>query len=960
MIASLLYRASLFQTTQTLECNCEVQACNGTYRLSFDGEMSGRLLTWGNGQDAVRALRAMSTVRSAGITVSNGGSGPVCVPGAKNNHSIVMSAAFGNVPMVGLWSSVVADKSPEYYTTQNTSNVLRITTSDGRDDNLKLCNGVGSCNFATGQCACHFGWVRDPDSGPCGKVEVNSSRWSGIARCPGVSSPTDPFIDQSSRTNYEVRMFVSLNPTYTAVEGPLGADQTSNITVSGIYRFRWRPNSVKGPDIDETTRVLFINLTSNSSAGPLSLDEAKERMFFVDRNPAAPFIGYAPMLNNPGTNFTVWLPIDYEIFQLAMDAHFKRRRLYWSVPGVSGVADGVIYYASLDDTVPPTPIALTVLGGQVRRPRACECIVVAICSGYLHPPAVSDTRASMIALSLFLSRVLFLLQDAFVDPRGLAVHYEQRRVYWVDRNLTGNATSVLRSCNFDGSDPAQVYVYRTVDNHTVSTNLTDLVIDFFHNNTAFFLDSGASGAVIATNLDFPPIFNNDSEVANQFSGFEDVRVITSTYQQIMGDPAYLAIDEVELFVLWSDLELQQIAFARYLASFVDFFSPGVGYEPLNSDKRPGKEYFPVALVFDRGRGSPQWGAYLECFGNGRCAGVEGNWVCECNRGFSGDCLVRACPKGPAWFQEPVVDDVAHDVLVECSNMGVCNRGSGQCECMEGFEGNACERLACQGRVATSSQCYGRGRCLPMRSMARYHRNAQLDPDPVVYGSKASDPNTWDADMIFGCVADEYGSVNGDYNISTPTGPELNRYECSAGYNTRLLDHVFQSPVTNTLIANYTFQREIQQIRCEGYAGYFKLAYRGKETPAIVPNTTAEQLQELLEALPTLGKAMVTFNAEQPVLCSTTRDYVANVTFLSQFGESAALLQVTSNRLRGRPQRVTVTRIQTGTNEGLLECAGFGECNRSTGECECWKYYSSSDGFGNQGTIGDCGFNEVSL
>jgi hypothetical protein len=67
------------------------------------------------------------------------------------------------------------------------------------------------------------------------------------------------------------------------------------------------------------------------------------------------------------------------------------------------------------------------------------------------------------------------------------VHYLQKKIYWIDRNISSQ-NSALRSCYFDGTGYSQVFLYKQIDNHTVSTNVSDLVIDFSHNNTAFFID----------------------------------------------------------------------------------------------------------------------------------------------------------------------------------------------------------------------------------------------------------------------------------------------------------------------------------------------------------------------------------------------------------------------------------------------------------------------------------------
>lgn len=78
-----------------------------------------------------------------------------------------------------------------------------------------------------------------------------------------------------------------------------------------------------------------------------------------------------------------------------------------------------------------------------------------------------------------------------VDPRGIAIHYNEKRIVWVDRNDSLPVSSTVRSCNFDGSHYYQESIYRAgVGNQSeVSTNVTDLVIDFSHNNTVLFIDS---------------------------------------------------------------------------------------------------------------------------------------------------------------------------------------------------------------------------------------------------------------------------------------------------------------------------------------------------------------------------------------------------------------------------------------------------------------------------------------
>ena len=90
--------------------------------------------------------------------------------------------------------------------------------------------------------------------------------------------------------------------------------------------------------------------------------------------------------------------------------------------------------------------------------------------------------------------------------------------------------------------------------------------------------------------------------------------------------------------------------------------------------------------------------------------------CECATGFTGgDCSLRTCPTGQSWFGYPSSNNVAHDVEMECSNMGICHRTTGECSCNDGFFGSACEFMDC-----SFSSCNGHGSCLSMRELGLLH------------------------------------------------------------------------------------------------------------------------------------------------------------------------------------------------------------------------------------------------
>ena len=74
---------------------------------------------------------------------------------------------------------------------------------------------------------------------------------------------------------------------------------------------------------------------------------------------------------------------------------------------------------------------------------------------------------------------------------------------------------------------------------------------------------------------------------------------------------------------------------------------------------------------------------------------------------------------------------------ECSNRGICDRETGECECFPGYEGMACQRYQCARNKITGEECSGRGICTSQKEMAR--QNGRIYDTP------------WDATKIWGWV-----------------------------------------------------------------------------------------------------------------------------------------------------------------------------------------------------------------
>ena len=126
-----------------------------------------------------------------------------------------------------------------------------------------------------------------------------------------------------------------------------------------------------------------------------------------------------------------------------------------------------------------------------------------------------------------------------------------------------------------------------------------------------------------------------------------------------------------------------------------------------------------------------------------------------------------CPTGKSWFlfSFPTAENAAHSEA-ECSDIGICNHNTGQCECASGFEGAVCQYLTCQ------HDCHGNGECLSIATLAE-NNEVNGVPTPYTYGSDPNNLLTWDSDQIFGCLcSDNFERYNCNLK-SCPLGDDPN-------------------------------------------------------------------------------------------------------------------------------------------------------------------------------------------
>jgi hypothetical protein len=340
-----------------------------------------------------------------------------------------------------------------------------------------------------------------------------------------------------------------------------------------------------------------------------------------------------------------------------------------------------------------------------------------------------------------------------------------------------------------------------------------------------------------------------------------------------------------------------------------------------------------------------------CSGQGVCMNATATAAlgeCSCFPGFVGvDCSQRMCPAGVAWVDFPSANNTAHANFTECSNMGNCNRATGQCECRFGFSGPACDAMSCpmgpQMNCAVSTRfgycghnavCTGHGKCMSLR-----------------YASALADYNTlfdstqyegWDTDMIHGCVCDDGWE-----------GPNCDQKICPKGDNPDTTGQVDEIQLF-----------DCKCTRCEG--GMY-ITINNKATGYIPYTATEAVVRHMIEKTGALEQFSL-FIVNGKTVCSTGGSTTKLVIHVPT-GPQPAMIITTTEGLHGNPIKVRTgdlhgiqaystfyptERAQKGTKE-YLTCSGQGMCNVTQGNCACYSRYGSSDGRGNAGTRGDCGY-----
>lgn len=288
-----------------------------------------------------------------------------------------------------------------------------------------------------------------------------------------------------------------------------------------------------------------------------------------------------------------------------------------------------------------------------------------------------------------------------------------------------------------------------------------------------------------------------------------------------------------------------------------------------------------------------------------------------------DCSLRKCPLGRQWLGAASAVDSIHDTYAECSNVGLCDTGTGVCQCQAGFSGIACERLECP------NDCSGNGVCISL------HEAGQLKDD--IQFVRQVEYTLWDQSLIYGCYCDRGF-----------TGHDCSQRLCEYG----------DDPMTTTAEVD---EIQVVDCTCAGVcSGSFYLQYEDRVTSAISFDASAATVGTKLEALSNLNQVTVSLTGGTEV-CDSDGASLA-ITFTHNAGDLPKLriLQGTLASSTGvlsiqvlHSGQTSIHSVvsQTGTKERVV-CNGRGTCDSTTGLCSCLTGFSASDGSGSQGSLSD--------
>jgi hypothetical protein len=337
-----------------------------------------------------------------------------------------------------------------------------------------------------------------------------------------------------------------------------------------------------------------------------------------------------------------------------------------------------------------------------------------------------------------------------------------------------------------------------------------------------------------------------------------------------------------------------------------------------------------------------------CSGHGTCGQKD---MCSCYANYQGnDCSERTCyfgiahvdtPKGDLnadgtvsgplttvitgsevypWGtteQYPNADANEGHFYMECSNKGICDRKSGECDCFDGYEGSACVRASCP------NDCSGHGTCESIKEFAEmksYHTTAGDVPTTTPNGGLEYDVaietsytyELWDEDKTMGCKCDP-----------VYFGADCSLKKCKYG-----VDPLFYDDSDGAIHQTTVVHLGARGTNAEHIAGTFNIIfydvfgekYTTKPIAAATGELTSTKVVEAFEALPNgvIGKTntdVTRTNSDTGVTVSVQADSGADITTAGSCGAGISGKGVGLGTFRMYGPEFTVT---FGNNPGILK------------------------------------------
>jgi hypothetical protein len=301
---------------------------------------------------------------------------------------------------------------------------------------------------------------------------------------------------------------------------------------------------------------------------------------------------------------------------------------------------------------------------------------------------------------------------------------------------------------------------------------------------------------------------------------------------------------------------------------------------------------------------------------------------------------------------------------ECSNMGKCNRQTGECSCVVGYTGHACQRQVCP------NSCSGHGVCKTLAQIAAGALNMR-ETGAVALGIQYSgvteefEYRSWDADMSRSCVCDAGYAGNDCSERECPRGDDpmtKDRRTCGGESCRNQMQQLRVSGATSVTEGHTAYGANLVLKYLHYDGDWYETApyelYPGSSTRNAKVIAIKHWLKTALEGLPnqaidevavtcldtTTGDACVDETADGDAAI----DAVFSVEFIRPTGMLHPL-QLEFRTINDAPTVVAETHIelldvdalQVGNKERVV-CSNRGKCNSATGQCSCFSGYAGYD------------------